>query len=95
VPVPIGFTAGSAVLPPGADAQLKLLAQRRVNKPIDIVGFGEADEDQPQAQNAAITLGLLRARAVAAALVAAGVPANMLRIDAQAAGRGADARLVD
>jgi outer membrane protein OmpA-like peptidoglycan-associated protein len=94
-PVPIAFAAGSAVLPQGADGPLKLLAQRRANKPIDIIGFGEADDAQPAAQNAGVSLGLARARAVAVALMQAGVPANLLRIDAQAAGRGADARLVD
>lgn len=98
-PVPVAFAAGSAVLPPSAVGPLKQLALRRakaaIGAAIDILGFGEATDTQPQLQNAGITLGLARAHAIAAALIAAGVPANSLRIEAQATGLGGDARLVD
>jgi outer membrane protein OmpA-like peptidoglycan-associated protein len=101
-PVPVAFTPGSAVLPASAEGPLRQLAARRASAApgltpsltIDIIGFGEASDTAPQVQSAGITLGLQRAHAVAAALIAAGVPANALRIAAQASGRGADARLV-
>jgi outer membrane protein OmpA-like peptidoglycan-associated protein len=99
VPVPVPFATGSAVLPPGAIGPLKQLATRRVGAPpgaaIDITGFGDATDTEPQLQTAGITLGLARAHAIAAALIADGVPANVLRIAAQPSGRGGDARLVD
>ncbi|MBN9563111.1 MAG: hypothetical protein J0H14_20660 [Alphaproteobacteria bacterium] len=56
---------------------------------------GEATSSDPAAQSAALTLGLSRAQAMAAALAKDGVPAASVRVDAQAAGRGGVARLVD
>jgi len=94
-PVPVAFAAGSAVLPPDAVGPLKQLASRRAGAAIDILGFGEATDTQPELQTAGITLGLARAHAIAAALIAAGVPARALRIEARAMGRGGDARLID
>ncbi len=94
-PVQVAFAPGSAVLPPGTDGALKQLAARRAGAGIDIIGFGEASDTQPQLQTAGITLALQRAHAVSAALTAAGVPAAAMRIEAQAEGRGADARLVE
>ncbi len=61
---------------------------------IAVTGYGDATSDDPAAQSAALTLGLSRARAMAAALTAAGVPATAVQVDAAAIGRGGTARRV-
>lgn len=94
-PVPVGFEPGSAVLPADSADALKALAGSRKNSRILVTGFGEATSSDPAAQSAALTLGLSRAQAMAAALAKDGVPAASVRVDAQAAGRGGVARLVD
>ncbi len=93
-PAPVGFAPGSAVLPTSSFAALKSLAQQRGGGSIAIVGFGEASGSDPAAQQAAIPLALARARAIATYLESAGVPAGALRIDAEAAGEGGVARLI-
>ncbi|MBV9783609.1 MAG: hypothetical protein JO264_07285 [Acidisphaera sp.] len=94
-PVPVAFPAGSAVLPPGADAPLRQLAARRGSHAVDVIGYGEATTTEPQVQSAAIDLGLARARAIVAVLTAAGVPVASVHMAAEAAGRGGAARLVE
>jgi outer membrane protein OmpA-like peptidoglycan-associated protein len=94
-PVPVGFEPGSAVLPAESAEALKALAGSRKNAAILVTGFGEAASSDPEAQSAALTLGLSRAQAMAAALAKDGVPAASVHVDAQAAGRGGVARLVD
>jgi outer membrane protein OmpA-like peptidoglycan-associated protein len=93
--VPVSFPLGSAVLPSDDNAALSALAARRGAHAIAVTGFGEATESMPAKQSAGLTLALARARAIAAALTADGVPASVLRIDAQAAGRGGAARLLN
>ncbi len=93
-PVPVAFPPGSAILPPGGDAPLHALAARRGIASIDVIGYGEATDTQPDLQTAGITLGLARAHAMAAALVASGVPMTAIRIESEASGRGGAARLV-
>ena len=94
-PVAIAFPAGSAILPPAAQPSLKALAAQRGNRWIAVTGFGEASDDAPAVQTAALPLALDRARAVAAALGTLGVPGWALRIVALPGGSGAVARLVD
>jgi outer membrane protein OmpA-like peptidoglycan-associated protein len=93
--VPVAFPPGSAILPPGGDAPLHALAARRGTASIDVIGYGEATDTQPDVQTAGITLGLARAHAMAAALVASGVPMTAIRIESEASGRGGAARLVN
>ncbi len=94
-PNAIAFPSGSAVLPPEASAVLKSLVSQRGAAAVSITGFGEAASNDPPAQAAALPLGYARARAVAAALLARGVPATSLRIEAVAPGNGAVARIVN
>ena len=94
-PVPVGFEPGSAVLPADSAAALKALAGTRKSATVLVTGFGEAASADPQAQSAALTLGLSRAQAMAAALATDGVPAASVRVDAQASGRGGVARLIE
>jgi outer membrane protein OmpA-like peptidoglycan-associated protein len=93
-PVVVGFPAGSADLPQAAVAPLKDLAQKRGGSSIAVTGYGEAASSEPAAQSAALPLALARARAIAAGLQAAGVPASAIRLTAEAAGDGGAARLV-
>ncbi len=93
--VPIAFAPGSSTLPTDSVTALRLLASRRQRATVMVSGFGEAVSSDPQAQSDALTLALSRAQVMAAALAAAGVPAASVRVDAQAAGRGGAARLVE
>lgn len=84
--VRVRFAPGSATLPPAALDALKSLAGRRGTKGITVTGYGEASGSDPSAQVAAVSLGLARAQAIAAALTADGVPAAALRVLSAAAG---------
>ena len=88
------FANGSSDLSPSATAPLRGLAGRRGNGLIAVTGYGDAADPSPDIQAAALKLGLARAQSIANALVAAGVPATAVQIDAQAMGRGGTARLV-
>jgi outer membrane protein OmpA-like peptidoglycan-associated protein len=89
------FASGQAVLAPSQMPTLKDVAQHRKTHLIDITGYGEATADTPAAQEAALDLGLARAQAIAAALVARQhVPESALRLNAAAFGRDADIRIV-
>jgi outer membrane protein OmpA-like peptidoglycan-associated protein len=92
--ISLTFVTGSADLPSLAADQLKQLAARRGNGVIAVTGYGDAASNAPDAQAAALTLGLSRAKAMASALSAAGVPASAVQVDAEAIGRGGTARLV-
>jgi len=94
-PLAVGFKPGSAVLPPAAGAGLKQLAGQRGNHPVEVIGFGDADDATPEVQAAGVGLALARARAIVAALTASGVPAASIRMDAQASGHGGAARLIE
>ncbi len=94
-PLTIGFPIGSAVVPPAEMDTIKALAARRGNRSIAVVGYGDATDATPETQTEAVTLALARARAVIAALTAAGVPADAIAMDAEANGHGALARLVE
>jgi outer membrane protein OmpA-like peptidoglycan-associated protein len=92
--VSVTFVNGSAALTSTATDTLKQLATRRGTGMIAVTGYGDAASNTPDAQSAALALGLSRAQAMAAALIAAGVPASAVQVDAAAIGRGATARLV-
>ncbi len=91
----IAFAPGTAILPADAKAALIGLAGSRAAHPILIVGYGEANSADAAAQQAALTLAVARANAIANALAAAGVPAADLQLDAEAAGRGGAARVIN
>jgi outer membrane protein OmpA-like peptidoglycan-associated protein len=92
--VSVTFVSGSADLPTTAASTLKTLAAQRGNGIIAVTGYGDADSNNPDAQSAALKLGLSRAQAMAAALASAGVPRSAVQVDAEAIGRGGAARLV-
>ncbi len=92
--VSVVFRPGSAALPAAADAELRGLAARRAGAAIAVVAGGDAAGSGFEAQSRALPLALRRTQAIGEALVAAGVPAGALRIDAAALGRGGAARLI-
>ena len=90
----IAFQAGSSELPASALVSLKMLSQQRGGNPIAVTGYGDLASTEANAQARALPLALERARVVAARLLAIGVPAAAIRINAEAQGRGAAARIV-
>ena len=90
----VTFQNGSAALPSAAADKLKQLAARRGGGTIAVTGFGDAASDDPNAQSAALALGLSRAQAIAGTLTSAGVPSSAVEVDAAAIGRGGTARLL-
>jgi outer membrane protein OmpA-like peptidoglycan-associated protein len=92
-PVPVAFPPGSAVLPTSALASLKALTQQRGDGTIEVTGYGDAASSDAVAQSSALPLALARARAIAANLLASGVPGNAIHINAEATGSGGVARL--
>lgn len=90
----IAFAAGSSELPPTALSALKMMSLQRAGNPIAVTGFGDLAATEAAEQNKALPLALERARVVASRLLALGVPANAIRINAEAQGRGAAARIV-
>ena len=94
-PVTVAFAPGSAVLPTSALVALKGLSQKRGDSPVAVTGYGEAASSVAAAQQAALPLALARARAIAANLLAAGVPATAIRVGAEAMGTGGAARIAN
>jgi outer membrane protein OmpA-like peptidoglycan-associated protein len=92
--VSVTFVTGSTALPASAADSLKQLAAKRGSGIIAVTGGGDATANDPDAQSAALTLGLSRAQAMAAVLTSAGVPSSAVQVDAAASGRGGTARLV-
>ena len=89
----IAFAQGSAALPDSADPALRELAARRSGGGVEVFAGGDG-EGSPERQEAAIPLGLARARAIQGALVAAGVPMAAIHLEASAPGRTGGARLL-
>jgi len=83
-PVGIAFAPGSAILPAAQASVLTKLAAKRAGAQIRVCGFGEG----------ALPLAVSRARRIADALTAAGVPPTDIRIAAMASGSGGFAQLV-
>jgi outer membrane protein OmpA-like peptidoglycan-associated protein len=92
--ITVEFVPGSAALPPGAADILKGLAAKRGQAVVAVTGYGDATSSAPDAQTAALSLGLSRAQAVANVLSTDGVPVAAVRVGAEAGGRGASVRLV-
>lgn len=92
--ITVEFVPGSAALPPGAADVLKGLAAKRGQAVVAVTGYGDAASNDPDAQTAALSLGLSRAQAVANVLSTDGVPVAAVRVGAEAGGRGASVRLV-
>ena len=78
----------SNLTPPAAD-EVKAFAAKRGNGTISVVGYGDSASSDPDAQSAAVNLGLSRAQSIVDVLKAAGVPGNAIRVSAEASGRGA------
>jgi outer membrane protein OmpA-like peptidoglycan-associated protein len=90
----IDFVRGSAALTDVALAEVKAMAAERDGRPIAVTGYGDAATSDAIGQSNALNLGFSRAQALATALVAQGVPYARLRLNAEAAGRGASLRLL-
>jgi hypothetical protein len=83
-PLALAFPPGSAILPLADLAALQQFTTRRDGAQIRVGGFGEG----------ALPLAIARARRLADALTAAGVPPDMIGLTASAAGSGGFAQLV-
>lgn len=93
--VEIAFAEHSATVAPASLAALKTLAAKRGNHVVEALGRGDATSSDAAAQAKAVSLAFARAQAIAAALVANGVPKNAIQVMALAAGRGGVAQLVE
>jgi outer membrane protein OmpA-like peptidoglycan-associated protein len=78
---------------PAAD-EVKAFAAKRGNATISVIGYGDSTSSDPDAQSAALTLGLSRAQSIVDALKVDGVPGNAIRVSAEASGRGASLQLL-
>jgi outer membrane protein OmpA-like peptidoglycan-associated protein len=90
-PILLAFQPKSALLSRDAQAALQALASARGSAHIRVGGFGEQSA-APDA--AALALALYRARRIADALTAAGVPPQAITMVAAATGSGGFAQLV-
>ncbi|HYZ20773.1 MAG TPA: OmpA family protein, partial [Rhodopila sp.] len=90
----IVFLPDSAALSQAAADEVKAFAAQRGNAVVGVTGYGDANGSDPAAQSAALNLGLSRAQAIVDTLKGAGVPANAIRVGAEASGRGASLRLL-
>ena len=84
--VDVRFPRGSATLPDAAIPALRGLAQRRAGGAVVVVAGGGAGPGSASQQADALPTALRRARAIAQALMEAGVPADALRYDVSASG---------
>ena len=94
-PLAVPFALGSAVLSTGGDRAVQAFGRTRGTRAVAVTGYGDAASDDTTAQATALPLAFDRARAVAASLGRAGVPAAALRIAGEAVGHGATAKLID
>ena len=90
----IPFAAASSAISPTAGDEIKAFAARRGGGSIVVTGYGDAVSSDPGSQTVALSLALTRAQAVANALAAAGVPQTVIRVGAEAGGRGVGLRLL-
>jgi outer membrane protein OmpA-like peptidoglycan-associated protein len=77
-----------------ATDEVKAFATKRGGGTISVVGYGDSTSSDPDAQSAALNLGLSRAQSIVDALKAAGVPGNAIRVSAEASGRGASLQVI-
>ena len=92
--VVVQFPPSSTEIAPDAARALRTLAGQRNGAKVSVTAAGDGGSTAA-ARAAALALGLERAQAMAAVLAAAGVPADSMRMDAQAAGRSGSARLIN
>ena len=85
----IVFLEGASGLSQPATDEIKAFAAKRGNGTIAVTGYGDSPSSDPEAQSAALTLGLSRAQSIFDALKQDGVPSNAIRVSAEASGRGA------
>jgi outer membrane protein OmpA-like peptidoglycan-associated protein len=90
----VDFERRSATLNDAALADVKAIAAARGDHGVAVTGYGDASSSDALGQSDALDLGLRRAQALATALAAQGVPVASLRVNAEAAGRGASLRLL-
>jgi hypothetical protein len=94
-PILLAFPPKTAILTPQTQTALTALALARGNAGIRVGGFGGQDSAANEAPDAAaLSLALYRARRIADALTAAGVPPAKISLIAAAAGSGGFAQLV-
>jgi len=101
MPAPAAGTAATIVflekasnLSQPATDEVKAFAARRGNGTIVVTGYGDSTSSDPDAQSAALNLGLSRAQSIVDALKADGVPGTAIRVSAEASGRGASLNLL-
>jgi outer membrane protein OmpA-like peptidoglycan-associated protein len=90
----IVFAERTTNLTPPAVDEVKAFAAKRGNGTISVVGYGDSTSSDPDAQSAALNLGLSRAQSIVEALKADGVPGTAIRVSAEASGRGAALQLL-
>lgn len=89
----VPFQPGAAEITPEAQDALRNLVLRRGAAAMEALGYGDAPRGDPAGQSAALPLALARSRAIAAVLMASGVPASLVHLQAEAEGRGGAARI--
>ncbi|OYY05619.1 MAG: hypothetical protein B7Y73_01145 [Acidocella sp. 35-58-6] len=92
VPLAVGFQPGSAILSNAMLVQIKRFCAGRGSANILAGGFGEQSAEVPD--EGSLDLALSRARAIADALTADGVPPGVIVLNAAAAGSGGFVQLV-
>ncbi len=94
-PIALAFAPKSAILSPDMVTALQALAASRGSAKVRVGGFGEQDSAVNAAPDAAaLSLALVRARRIADALTADGVPGSEITLVAAASGYGGFAQLV-
>jgi outer membrane protein OmpA-like peptidoglycan-associated protein len=74
--------------------EVKAFAAKRGTGTISVIGYGDSASSAPEAQSAALNLGLSRAQSIVDVLKSAGVPGTAIRVSAEASGRGASLQLL-
>lgn len=90
----VGFEPGTDTMLGGQAGALHAIAVQRGGRSMVVRGYGDAAAPDPEAQSQALSVAALRARTVAEALQAEGVPAKSILLRAEAFGRGASVSLV-
>jgi outer membrane protein OmpA-like peptidoglycan-associated protein len=90
----IVFENQAANLGSQAADEVKAFAAKRGTGTISVIGYGDSASSAPEAQSAALNLGLSRAQSIVDVLKAAGVPGTAIRVSAEASGRGASLQLL-
>ena len=88
------FAPGSAELPAGAEEALRAFAAHNRTHNM-VVSAGGGGGSSPDAQGVALPLALARTRAISSVLIADGVPASLIGIDASAEGHSGVVRIAN